>query len=651
MGKLDKTWCGDGKAEALLLKLEFPGADKKIVNHADKIISGSFVFQDLWEMERTSVPVVFSDSIDWQFQPYDDPEWTYALNRHSFFPALCKAYAISGKACYAQRAAALIDDWIKNVPLSDMSKKTAWRPIEAGIRCEAWLSGMPMIRGCASLPEGFFDRVDACLRTHADYLAVSHGGFQRLSNWGILQDRGLFLLGIYFNEQSYIDLSLNRLNDNISLQVLPDGIHWEQSPQYHVEVMRSLLTVIQAAARCGIPLPDGFSKTVLGMARALALWIKPNGHLLCQSDSDDVDARGVLAWTGYLCQAPELMSFSQGTAFEENLWGLGIDAFKEINSTKGGIKLNSTAFIDSGNYIIRDKNNFLHMHCGSLGSGHGHADLLHIDLFAHGEDILTDSGRYHYPNSSLRHTMKSPAAHNTFTVDGKDFTEYASSWDYTSIAQPVKGEYRFLKDACFISGGHLGYWRKGIFVFRKVIYLAPGLYIIFDEIYATGTHTCEQYFHFNNHGTAELSGGSVKYQGKSASAMLLPLAENAEKKLIKTPLSRTYNELEYGSCLKVAAVIEGFACLATVIATDAASQEINLSARMLPVTLTKTGETLPGEKAHAVRISLNGDDFTVICLHEEVIAEVGFVAAGGHAGYGKLLAFTPEIPAGICLAW
>ena len=54
----------------------------------------------------------------------------------------------------------------------------------------------------------------------------------------------------------------------------------------------------------------------------------------------------------------------------------------------------------SGNTYFRsdwsERANFLHLHSGTMGAGHGHSDKLHIDLVVNGEDVLMDGGRYTY---------------------------------------------------------------------------------------------------------------------------------------------------------------------------------------------------------------------------------------------------------------
>jgi hypothetical protein len=190
-----------------------------------------------------------------------------------------------------------------------------------------------------------------------------------------------------------------------------------------------------------------------------------------------------------------------------------------------------------------------------------------------------------------------------------------------------------------------------VFIFRKVVQAAPGLFVVFDELYANGAHEYTQYFHFNNRGEARIERSSAVYVGKKARADLIPLTAGVEMKMTDAPLSRVYNELEQGKCLTLNHKKEGFACLITVIAAAGISSYKGVSAELIPVKLTRTGETLPDDKAHAVRITRGLDSHAVICLHGEVISEVGLIEAGGFKGYGKLMVFSDVDGDGLCLAW
>ena len=73
---------------------------------------------------------------------------------------------------------------------------------------------------------------------------------------------------------------------------------------------------------------------------------------------------------------------------------------------------------------------------GTLGAGHGHSDQLHVDLYARGEDILTDAGRYTYVNKPERFEFKNSSAHNTVTVDDEEVYTPVDSWE---LFAPVAG--------------------------------------------------------------------------------------------------------------------------------------------------------------------------------------------------------------------
>ena len=70
---------------------------------------------------------------------------------------------------------------------------------------------------------------------------------------------------------------------------------------------------------------------------------------------------------------------------------------------------------------------FLIFDCGPLGDGgHGHYDLLSVEVFAGGRPLVVDPGRCTYSEGppNLRRWFRGTAAHNTVCVDGLDQTPY-----------------------------------------------------------------------------------------------------------------------------------------------------------------------------------------------------------------------------------
>lgn len=307
---------------------------------------------------------------------------------------------------------------------------------------------------------------------------------------------------------------------------------------------------------------------------------------------------------------------------------------------------------DSGNCMLRGgEDSYVHMHCGCLGSGHGHADLLHVDAGIAGEDVLIDSGRYTYVNTPLRRELKSPAAHNTTRVDDLDFSTCLDSWGYSALAIPIKGEHRFTDPADYVSGAHLGYLKQGLLPMRKLVFLKElNVLLLFDQLFGEGRHTFEQNFHFGEGKTA-LEGSTVYWKGQHACAALQCLGSDAQLRLHPAPYSREYNTLLEGSALTVQRRLEHFNWFVTALHLMPDACTAPMHAELLPVSKLRAGVTLADAQAQAVRVAVGGKNCVVLLCHSEVISEVDLLSAGGYSGYGKVLIFDPAHPHGLCLAW
>lgn len=649
-------WCPDPAAAARAVAERFPQSAQITCAIADDVCANRFLFRDRWEMERTHIPVQFGpaeEDIDWACIPAGDPEWLYAMNRHTSFVNLAKAWRLTGREEYVQKFARLARDWIKRVPLTEDSAQNTWRSLEAGLRCENWLRALELLEGSGQPDAGLRQEMEECLLRHGEYLVKASNDFHRLSNWGVLQDHGLFLLGAYFDRQDWQNLALRRLEENLHHSVFRDGSQWEQSPLYHCEVLHNVLDVIHVARRCGIALPAALTDAAARMSHALAAWVKPDGHLPCQSDSDDVDARDVLAAAALLFEDGRLRAAAGNALLAENLWDFGPEADRLYDRLRPDPSaLGSAILPDSGNVMLRGPEGaWAHMHCGCLGSGHGHADLLHLDAGIAGEDVLIDPGRCTYVDSPLRRQLKLPAAHNTTRVDGADFSNCIDSWGYDRLAIPVKGEHCFTAATDFASGMHLGYLDRGVVVGRKVVFLRrEGVLVIFDQLYGTGTHTFEQNFHFGP-GTVTPTPDGGMWQGQNASARLLCLGQGLEQCWSSHPYAREYNHPEEGQMLTLRRESEGFNWFITVLSMDAQGQPKPVKAECLPVCRLRRGDTMTNAQAQAVAIEKDGRRTVVLACHGELISEVDLLTAGGYAGYGKMLVFSEEQPLGLCLAW
>ena len=405
-------WAGAADAAAAVRQL-CPQAAADALARAGEICGHTFLFRDHWEMEPTREPVHFDGPVVWDAVPAGDPEWTYALNRHTIFLHLGRAWQYTGQARYLDAFVSLLGDWLDRVPRTPASENTTWRALEAGLRPENWLRALGLFG--PAVPEALGRRIDESLAAHGDYLARAHGPFQRLSNWGAIQAHGLFLIGLWLGRADWQALALGRLAENLRHAVLPDGVQWEQSPMYHCEVLHALLDTLLLAERNGIDVPPLLPEKARAMCRALAVWAAPDRTILPQGDSDVIDAGDLLAAGALLFRDPLLAAAAQGPLCEETLWDFGPDAPARLAALPAAWPACPSQKLEaSGNYILRSgwgrEDTWIHFRAGSLGGGHGHADLLHVDVYHGGEAVLTDAGRGTYVDGGLRRALKGPAA-------------------------------------------------------------------------------------------------------------------------------------------------------------------------------------------------------------------------------------------------
>ena len=294
-------WAGAADAAAAV-RQQCPQAAADALARAGEICEHTFLFRDHWEMEPTREPVHFDGPVVWDAVPAGDPEWIYALNRHTIFVNLGKAWQYTGQARYLDAFVSLLEDWLDRVPRTPASENTTWRALEAGLRPENWLRALALFG--PAVPEALRSRIDRSLALHGDYLAEAHGPFQRLSNWGAIQSHGLFLIGLWLGRADWQELALGRLAENLRHAVLPDGVQWEQSPMYHCEVLHAALDTLLLAQRNGVPVPPALPEKALAMCRALAVWAAPDRTILPQGDSDVIDAGDLLAAGALLFRDP-----------------------------------------------------------------------------------------------------------------------------------------------------------------------------------------------------------------------------------------------------------------------------------------------------------------------------------------------------------
>lgn len=610
-----------------------------VIQMAKDVLKHTFLFQSKWEMERTYKPVTFENGeILWDRVPFGDPEWVYAMNRHRYFVTLAQAYALTGDETYTEGFIYLLNHWIQKNPCTSNYYQTTWRTIEAGLRCENWIKAHEIFKTSPHWNEELEARFKKSLEEHASYIIAHHDDFRRLSNWGMIENHGLFLAGVYLENEHYIQVAKERLTKALGIQVLEDGLHWEQSQVYHNEVLRALLDVAICAKNNGILLDSSYHECVKKMVDAHCYMTKPSGGQLANGDSDEMDARDILVRAAYLYEEGRFKALAYKQVDFESIWDIGMKGKAVYDQVVGAFPGQvSCALEASGNYCMRDswdeESAYVHFKCGNLGGGHGHVDLLHVDVAYLGEDILKDQGRYTYTNTKERFALKEAKAHNITLVDQKLFTEIIDTWAYGKVAPHVQRQFKSHELYDYVEGGHLGYMdlESPVFTNRKVLLIKPNIVILIDEFITKGEHTYNQYFHFGE-GQLEI-GDTVVFTGKRVRATLYNLAPLKKEKVLM-PSSKTYNHIENLETLITTKSGVGNTSLITVMVLEDQTSLATHQLTRVPVYMA--GKVVEAhESVEAFKLSVGEEAYTVVVKHDE--AHRGLMVVEGQDLYGRVL--------------
>lgn len=629
--------------------LYHPERIRQLLAQADLVCANTFVFTRRWDMEATHQPVTFQGPICWRYLETGDVEWPVMLARQSYLLDVVLAYLLTEDRKYLDCFVRVVQEFIENCPRSEEENHNSWRTLDTGIRAAVWVRCLELLQPLDLLSPGFLSLVRGSLKEHFDFLFQCMDAYHLLSNWGVLANHGAVFAGTWLVGQGSAEVAdrlpilWERLGRQIHIQVLADGVHWEQSPMYHHEVLWCYLELIHLAKQKGLALDEELLARTHAMCLATLGEAKPNHHQPMRGDSDNTDVRDILTFAAFLFQDAQLRSGSYDQPDLENLWRMGaagVRAYLALPCAQAANR--GQAFAHSGNYYFRcgqgEKAAWVRFRCGPLGSGHGHADLLHLDLSADGADILVDPGRYTYVNGPMRTGLKASSAHNTLRIDQEDFTDCCASWRFGRIAKPIKGEYFENDRYGYVSGMHLGYAHKGLFVRREVVYCKPGILVLFDSIFGVGEHQLEQNFHFGP-GKVSLTANGAAFENGAVRARVQSFAVQPALSLHKTPYSPTYNLLQQTDCLRVQSLFPQNQGLLTVIGFG---ESADFVAEKMPITQALDHSLLTDEDAQAVSISCPAGQRAVLFSRKEIIGKVNLLCAADSCGYGQAIVFEPD---------
>jgi asparagine synthase (glutamine-hydrolysing) len=153
----------------------------------------------------------------------------------------------------------------------------------------------------------------------------------------------------------------------------------------------------------------------------------------------------------------------------------------------------SVSFSHTGYHVLRGRQpeNFAAFRCGTILDRFSQIDMLHLDVWWRGHNVLADSGSYLYNGPEEWHDhFLSTESHNTVQVDGRDQMLHYRKFKCLYWTKAELQRFEDNADWTLCEGEHYGYQRHpGRCVHRRsVLFLKEDLWIVVDRIAGSGTH-------------------------------------------------------------------------------------------------------------------------------------------------------------------
>ncbi|CAM2895180.1 heparinase II/III domain-containing protein [Salinicoccus roseus] len=352
---------------------------------------------------------------------------------------------------YLEKAEEIIESWIA-FSMKDTEERMVWYDHPTANRTQIIIQYLYLaIQEDRSPDLVLYTNV---LKRHAEVL--SDGNNYNNNNHGLMMDRSLMVLGNVLQNASLFNIGYYRAIDTFWYSFSSQGIHLENSPDYHnmvVRMYRDIEKYLQESTG------KSFGNTITGYLKLAQEYpkalLKPNGRLPAIGDSGNSTLK--LA-----------KSYRQLYDEEAGICVLQQEAPKPFYMT----------------YV-----------CGYSSSVHKHKDDLSITLNYNGVDFLVDAGKYNYSKSKERKYMTSRAAHSSFQMKDFDYSIKKSN----RFDRKIKLDGYYENEIYTLTKGFHGDWNgsNAVLIRYIIVFKAQPFAIIVDAVDTRVKHDLKLMQHFN----------------------------------------------------------------------------------------------------------------------------------------------------------
>jgi asparagine synthase (glutamine-hydrolysing) len=376
---------------------------------------------------------------------------------------------------------------------------------EVALRVLAWLFGLHVFSAFGPVPDSLSEAIGRHVAESAAHIAghIEYARDAVYNNHLLTEALGLYAAGSLLRgsaAQRWRDTGFDILVEQADRQVYADGASIQASHNYQRVAMQLYAWATAFRRAGGEPVPREWTAAMERSLDFLVAQQNPDDGRLPNYGSNDGSNPIALASTDFSDFRPILQTLSVATRgeriYEAGAWDempAWLFGPERLNLPLRIPNRTSVSFAATGYHVLRGKepDSFCTFRCGTIRDRFSQIDMLHLDVWWRGENVLVDGGSYLYngPRRWHNHFLRTES-HNTVRIDGHDQMLHIRQFKtlYPTEARLLKFEDRTEWAIC--EGEHYGYRRVGQSVHRRSVLFAKAdaLWVVVDSITGPGNH-------------------------------------------------------------------------------------------------------------------------------------------------------------------
>jgi hypothetical protein len=400
-----------------------------ILNAADEVVAGSFhPFSGAparIDLAPSGAPLVhwtkYNDVVNGQ-----DIKTIWEPARFGWVFPLCQAYLITSEEKYSR---AYWDNFERFIQANPENMGPNWvSGQEAALRLIPWLLAAQVFAASPQTTPQRFQMLITAIWQHTSRIAETLNYSRSQNNNHVLSEAlGLMIGGTVFSEttagQRWLKQGFDEFQAAILKQVEKDGTYSQHSTNYHRMMLHLSLLFKNLAEKDHLILSARVEERLAAATRWLTAQMDtPTGHLpnLGHNDGSNLLPLGSSDYLDYRPTAQTAcVAFLGSPCLPAGDWD-------ELSSwlgyaVTGKAVLKPEELVSPAVHRLENDTCWAVLRAAKFHGRPAHADLLSVDLWQNGVNILADAGTYAYNlPEPWQNRLSGTAVHNTITVKGQD---------------------------------------------------------------------------------------------------------------------------------------------------------------------------------------------------------------------------------------